>query len=348
MPAQQIREDEKWIGRCVDLARLGMGSVSPNPPVGAVLVYNNEIIGEGYHTGFGKAHAEVEAIKSVPEIFKGRILLSTLYVSLEPCCVHGKTPPCTDLIIQSGIPRVVIGSPDPNPLVSGNGVKILKQSGVEVISGVLEEECRNLLTAFRVNILEQRPYIILKWAQSRDLYYTLTGKRTQLSSSRALPFTHKLRAQADAIMCGARTICIDDPLLNTRYYPGKSPVPVIIDITNQLTGKEKIFKAPRVVYFSGKACEFKKVTVEPFIVPDQSDPIPFILRQLFTLDFGIVLVEGGAYLQNLVIQTQWDEAWVIKTNHILKEGVVAPSVMGRLIEKIDTGDEEIIGIRRAD
>lgn len=345
MHVHENLEDKKWINRCIDLARRGIGLVSPNPPVGAVLVHSGAVLGEGFHTGYGKAHAEVEAIQNVPSDKLHLIPECTLYVSLEPCCIFGKTPPCTSKIIESGIRRVVVGCLDPNPEMAGNGIKLLTENGIDVVVGIMEAECRELIHPFTVNILQKRPYIILKWAQSRDLFYSEINKRTTLSSSESLSFTHSLRAQSDAIVCGARTISIDDPLLTTRYYPGDSPTPVIIDLSQRLTGNEKIFNSANLIYFSSRKRAFESESIQSFEVVNSENQITEVLNVLFTLRLGVVLVEGGAYLQQKFIdENLWDEAWILKTKHVLKEGLPAPQVKGSLISKRETNGEEIIGI----
>src|SRR5690606_39213108 len=225
-----------WMRRCLDLAARGHGHVSPNPAVGAVLVHNGRLIGEGWHRRFGGPHAEVEAVASVNAADRPLITQSTLYVSLEPCCITGKTPPCTDLIIRARIPRVVIGAHDPNPLVAGRGAAILRQHGIEVVAGVMAAEAAAIIRPFSVNILEKRPYVTLKWAQSRLGYYAPATGQQWLSEPETQTWSHRLRAENDAILAGARTIEVDDPKLTTRAFPGPSPQRVIYDPSGRLPG----------------------------------------------------------------------------------------------------------------
>ncbi|MEO5907330.1 MAG: bifunctional diaminohydroxyphosphoribosylaminopyrimidine deaminase/5-amino-6-(5-phosphoribosylamino)uracil reductase RibD, partial [Saprospiraceae bacterium] len=231
-----------------------MGRVSPNPPVGAVLVYNDRILGEGYHTAYGAPHAEVEAIRSVHDDEKHLIPDSILFVSLEPCCITGKTPPCTDLILHEGIRNVRYSATDPNPAIAGRSKTLLEQKGIHVISGILEEEGLELIKPFRINITEQRPYIILKWAQSKYGFMGKTDERVLLSHAYTNAWTHQQRASVDAIMVGARTVMTDDPFLTTRDAPGSSPVRVVFDYNANLTMQYNAFNddGRRIFYFSLK------------------------------------------------------------------------------------------------
>ena len=212
------------MNRCIQLALSGAGNVAPNPMVGAVLVYEDRIIGEGYHKKYGEAHAEVNCIKQVKEADQPFIEKSTLYVSLEPCAHYGKTPPCADLIIKHRIPKVVVGCRDPFDQVNGKGIEKLAEAGIEVITGVMEEECRWLNRRFFTRVLKHRPYVVLKWAQTADGFfapeddtqYWITGLESR-------KLVHRWRAEEDAILVGKNTAAIDNPQLNVRYAPGRSP-----------------------------------------------------------------------------------------------------------------------------
>ena len=221
-----MSEDIQFMHRCLQLAKLGGGNVAPNPMVGSVIVHQGRIIGEGYHKRYGEAHAEPNAISSV----KDRELLkeSVLYVNLEPCSHFGKTPPCSNLIVSSGIPKVVIGTTDPNPKVSGRGIAILRAAGVEVTVGVLEDACRSLNKRFFVFQEEKRPFILLKWAQTRDGY--MDHLRTienpgplQISNHITMQLTHKMRSENQSILVSTNTVVMDNPSLTVRNWPGKSP-----------------------------------------------------------------------------------------------------------------------------
>ncbi|MDD3779880.1 MAG: bifunctional diaminohydroxyphosphoribosylaminopyrimidine deaminase/5-amino-6-(5-phosphoribosylamino)uracil reductase RibD, partial [Proteiniphilum sp.] len=240
--------------RCLQLARKGEGYTRPNPMVGAVVVYRDRIIGEGYHRQFGGAHAEVNAIMAVKE--KSLLADSTLYVSLEPCSHHGKTPPCTELIIASKIPHVVVAVKDPNPAVSGRGIAMLKEHGIGVTQGVLEAEARELNRIFFVNQQYHRPYVILKWAQSKDGYMdhtraSLQEKMPALISNRLTHMlVHKIRTQVQGILVGTNTALLDNPQLTVRKWHGQNPVRIVIDRENKIPPVAALFdgKVPTIVF----------------------------------------------------------------------------------------------------
>lgn len=345
---QILIPDATWMARCFDLARRGLGYVSPNPPVGAVLVYQDRILGEGYHTAFGAAHAEVEAVRSVSEHDRHLIPLSTLYVSLEPCCITGKTPPCTDLIIREGIMDVRISTRDPNPEMAGSGLERLKGKGVKITEGILEDEGKALIRSFTTNILQHRPHIILKWAQSRFGYSGIKGRQVWLSDPVTKVWSHSQRALADAIMVGARTVETDNPSLTVRDYPGRSPHSVIFDPNGRLSAHYDVFNADgRDIYYFSSIENPAIVSghIKKYTLRNDADPLPQILDVLFQNRIGILLVEGGPYLQKqFVKQNLWDEAWVIHTQHDLAQGIAPPDVMGRLIGRIESEGDVVVGI----
>ncbi|RMF32110.1 MAG: bifunctional diaminohydroxyphosphoribosylaminopyrimidine deaminase/5-amino-6-(5-phosphoribosylamino)uracil reductase RibD, partial [Bacteroidetes bacterium] len=221
--------DEVFMRRCFDLARLGAGRVSPNPMVGAVLVYEGRIIGEGWHRRYGGAHAEVNALASVAPSDRALIRRSTLYVSLEPCCIHRKTPPCTNLILREGIPRVVVSCLDPTPEVNGRGLELLREGGVEVRVGVLEEEGRRLIRFREAFVRHGRPFVLLKFACSRDGFLGKPGEQIWISNPWTKRWVHRCRAAADAILVGTRTARTDNPQLTTRLFFGDSPLRIVLD-----------------------------------------------------------------------------------------------------------------------
>lgn len=319
--------DQSFMHRCLELAQLGAGHVAPNPMVGAVLVHEGRIIGEGWHKEYGKAHAEVNCINEVKESDRQFISHSTLYVSLEPCAHFGKTPPCTDLIIRHKIPKVVIGCRDPFKEVNGRGIEKLKAAGLEVETGVLEEECRELNKRFFTFHTRQRPYIILKWAQTADGFIAGdSSKRIHISNEFTNRLVHRWRSEEAAIMVGTNTVLSDDPELTTRLWPGPSPVRLVIDMNLRLPGSLKIFdgSVKTIVFNTSREEErgnlsFVKMDKEKLFMPQ-------LMNALFNLSLQSVLVEGGAaLLQTFIESGVWDEARVIVNGELsIGEGLPAP------------------------
>ncbi|EJX05371.1 riboflavin biosynthesis protein RibD [gut metagenome] len=325
-----LEVDSKFMARCIELARCGAGYVSPNPMVGAVVVYDGKIIGEGFHRRCGEAHAEVNAIASVVD--KSLLRDSTLYVSLEPCSHYGKTPPCAELIINMGIPRVVVGCMDPFPEVSGRGVRMLRVAGVEVVTGVMEREARELNHAFMTLQQEDRPYVILKWAQSEDGFIDMKREdastpAVRLSTSFTTRMVHKLRSEVSAIMVGRRTASLDNPSLNVREWVGNSPVRVLLDRRLSVPTSYRLFDG------SIKSLVFTEMSAQnmdnlEYVTIDFSSPvIPQVLRELAMRKLDSLLVEGGACLINSFVESGlWDEARVEIAPICLGDGVVAPKL----------------------
>ena len=347
MPVDQPT-DKHWISRCFELAKRGIGYVSPNPPVGAVLVYQNKILGEGYHSFFGGPHAEVEAFKSVANDDRKFIPEAILYVSLEPCCIYSKTPPCTDLIIREGVKDVRISTHDPNPKIAGKGIETLKAQGVNVTCGILEEEGKELIKAFTKNILYQKPYVILKWAQSIHGFMGMPDQRIMISHSYTTAWSHQLRSASDAIIVGAHTVIIDNPKLTTRDSPGRSPHRVVYDPNATLHSSYFIFgKDDRSVFYFSKTKnpEIRKDHIIQYHFNEGASHIDQMMSFLFSHQVGILLVEGGSFLLDLFIkENQWDEAWVIRSKHHLNAGVPAPQVKGKLIGQFDVASDTVVGI----
>jgi diaminohydroxyphosphoribosylaminopyrimidine deaminase / 5-amino-6-(5-phosphoribosylamino)uracil reductase len=326
--SQQLSIDEMYMQRCIELARKGMGHVAPNPMVGCVIVHEGHIIGEGYHQKFGEAHAEVNAIRSVsqPELLRE----STVYVSLEPCAHHGKTPPCADLLVNSRVKRVVVGCKDPHAKVGGKGIEKLKNAGIEVEVGVLEKECRELNKRFFTFIEKQRPYVVLKWAQSKDGY--LDGPRVNdekgviwISSPETKALVHKWRAEETAILVGRKTVQTDNPSLTVRDYSGTNPVRVIIDSQLQISGDLNILsdEAPTIIF--NRSRNEVKGHIEWIKIPEVNTR--YILEELYKRNFLSVFVEGGSRtLQYFIFDNVWDEARVIVGDVNLGEGKKAPSI----------------------
>lgn len=295
--------------RSIQLARCGEAGAAPNPMVGAVVVCDGRIIGEGYHRRCGGPHAEVNAIGSVKE--KHLLSRSTIYVSLEPCAHYGKTPPCADLIIRSGIPRVVVGCADPFAKVNGLGIKKLQEAGCEVVVGVLEDECRELNRRFFTFHQGCRPWITLKWAQSEDGFIGIQNSESPVILSNALTQTlvHRLRARHGAILVGTRTALADNPTLTTRYWQGPNPLRLTIDRHQSLppTLHLKDGSTPTVIY--------------------THESLPEILHNLYERNIQSLLVEGGAkLLQSFIDAGLWDEARIETAPICLGQGVAAPSL----------------------
>ncbi|ADQ79514.1 diaminohydroxyphosphoribosylaminopyrimidine deaminase; 5-amino-6-(5-phosphoribosylamino)uracil reductase [Paludibacter propionicigenes WB4] len=319
---------ELYMHRCLQLAELGVGYVAPNPMVGAVLVCNDKIIGEGYHHRYGEAHAEPNAINSVKEVeLLGQ---STLYVSLEPCSHYGKTPPCADLIVSSGIPRVVIGTLDPNPKVAGKGVAKLRNAGVEVIVGVLEEECRELNKRFFIFQEQRRPYVLLKWAQTRDGFMDrvrtdVSEPPLQISNNITRQLTHKMRAENQSILVGANTVLLDNPSLTVRNWSGRSPVRIAIDRQRRIPDNFNLLDGSlQTIVFTEKDVE-NRPRIEFVKINFDSNSVETILTELYKRNIHSVLVEGGPTILNSFIDAGcWDEANIEIAPVRINEGVAAP------------------------
>jgi diaminohydroxyphosphoribosylaminopyrimidine deaminase / 5-amino-6-(5-phosphoribosylamino)uracil reductase len=312
--------------RCLQLAQLGSGHTAPNPMVGAVLVYNDRIIGEGHTQPYGQAHAEVMCINSVAEADKHLISSAVLYVSLEPCAHHGKTPPCSDLIIRSGITQVVVGCADPFEAVNGKGIAQLQAAGIKVVTGILEKECQALNQRFFTYHIQQRPYIILKWAQSANGQVGTHGKRTAISGPITNRLVHRWRSEEMAIMVGGRTAITDNPQLTTRLWQGKSPIRIVVAGETLLPDHLHLFDGavPTIVFASGQAAQYPHASYYP--LPTGEAAIPELLGQLYQLQINSVLVEGGArLLQSFINSGLWDEARIItNTKLVIEHGLPAP------------------------
>jgi diaminohydroxyphosphoribosylaminopyrimidine deaminase / 5-amino-6-(5-phosphoribosylamino)uracil reductase len=316
---------ETYIKRCIELAKLGDGNVAPNPKVGAVLVYNNKIIGEGFHKIFGESHAEVNAINSVIE--KELISKSTLYVNLEPCSHQGKTPPCSNLVIEKKIKKVVIGCRDTFSLVNGKGIEQLKQAGVEVIEGILEEECNDLNKVFFSFHSKKRPFITLKWASSSDGFIGKSGlPNLKISNELSNVLVHKLRSNNMAIAVGANTAKIDNPKLNVRKWTGKSPLRIVFDSDQNLSPTLNLFSIDEnylVVTKSKNELIFPEKNI--LRIKDHKNELYELMDFLFKKNINSLLVEGGAkLLQSFIDNDLWDEAIEIKSENNIENGIKAP------------------------
>lgn len=326
-----MTKDEKYIARCIQLAKNGLCNAAPNPMVGAVIVHNDTIIGEGYHIRCGEAHAEVNAIRSVKD--ESLLKDSTIYVSLEPCSHYGKTPPCADLIINKGIGRVVIGCQDPFSLVAGRGIAKLREAGIEVKVGVLEEECRKLIRRFVTFNTLRRPFITLKWAESADGFIDLhrTGGHPYVfSSPLSSMLVHKRRAEHSAILVGRRTALLDNPSLTTRSWYGKSPVRMVIDKDLTLPEHLALFDGSiRTLVFTRRADTSNRPNVEYIRLDFEKDILPQMMEVLFQEKLQSLMVEGGSILlQSFIDAGCWDEAFIERSEVHLNDGVKAPSLPG--------------------
>lgn len=335
-------EEEKYMQRCIELARNGLCNTSPNPMVGAVIVYNGRIIGEGYHIRCGEAHAEVNAIRSVKD--ESLLKHSTIYVSLEPCSHYGKTPPCADLIIEKQIPRIVIGCKDPFSKVAGRGIQKLRDAGREVIVGVLESECRHLIRRFITFNTLHRPYITLKWAESSDGFIDVNrtgGHPTLLSTPLTSMLVHKRRSESDAIMVGRRTALLDNPFLSVRNWHGKNPVRIVLDKILSLPPTLHLFNdhIPTIVFTS--ALHNNEKCTEYITLDDAKEILPQIMEELYRRNLQSLLVEGGAHLhQSFIDAGLWDEIFIEKAPAMLHSGVKAPEIR----DKISYSTEKHFGV----
>ena len=319
-----MKTHEYFIHKCISLARKGALDVSPNPMVGCVIVNDGEIIGKGYHKEFGKNHAEVNAINSVKD--KSALRNSILYVNLEPCCHHGKTPPCTDLIIKYNIQKVVIGCKDTFSKVSGKGIKKLKDNSVDVIYGVLEKDCVELNKRFFCYHIKKRPYIILKWAKSKDNFIAPINQEKPfwMTSEKSKKLVHSWRAEEDAILVGRKTVVADNPSLTVRMCEGKNPIRIVIDKELSLNKKSNVFddEAETIVFNNIKSAIIDKTT---YLKADFNNLNEDILNQLYNRDILSLIIEGGTITINSFIEKNlFDEIRIFTTDKFLKKGVNSP------------------------
>ncbi len=322
--------DELLMQRCFDLASLGVGSVSPNPRVGCVIVKDGEVIGEGWHKQYGEAHAEVNAVNSVSD--KTQLKGSTAYVNLEPCSHFGKTPPCADLLIQQGIKRVVISNADTNPLVGGDGIKKLTMAGIDVITGVLEKQGRELNKRFFVYHEKQRPYIILKWAQTADGYIAHSNYDSRwISNELSRQTVHKWRSEEDSILVGTKTAAHDNPSLTVRDWSGRNPVRLVIDRFLRLSDRLNLFdkSVPTVCFNLLKHEESPNLKL---VRLDEENFISQLLTWLHKEKIQSLIVEGGSQTLSFFIDSgNWDEARIFTSPRSFYKGIKAPELQGDLI-----------------
>jgi diaminohydroxyphosphoribosylaminopyrimidine deaminase/5-amino-6-(5-phosphoribosylamino)uracil reductase len=327
--------------RCLELAKLGAGNVAPNPMVGAVMVYNDQIIGEGYHQKYGEAHAEPNCIKQAIKNGHGDLISrSTLYVSLEPCVHFGKTPPCTDLIIRNNIPKVIIGCRDPFMEVNGKGIEKLTTAGIEVEFGILEKECKELNKRFLGFHTLHRPYIILKWAQTLNRKMAGQGSdRLFITNEFTNRIVHKWRSEEASILIGTNTALMDDPGLTTRLWTGNSPVRLVVDMDLKLPSHLKIFnRQVRTIVFN-KLKHGETDDLLFYQVTEHASLVHQIMNALYQLKILSVMIEGGAKsLQSFLDEDMWDEARVITNEELIVNiGLDAP----QFVSASKMGEEKI-------
>lgn len=351
-----MTKSEQYMLRCIELAKLGAGHVAPNPMVGAVLVHDSRIIGEGFHERYGKSHAEVNCLASVKQDDEHLIPASTMYVSLEPCAHYGKTPPCADLIVANKIPRVIIGSSDPYVEVRGKGIEKLQSAGIEVEVGILEKECIELNKRFFRFHQENRPYVVLKWAQSSNGKMARADRaRFPISNEISQRVVHKWRSEEASILVGTNTALFDDPDLGNRFWHGSNPIRLVVDMELRLPSSLKIFngKIPTIVFnlykHSLEEIDFRsadmlgKLGVAYYQVALDADLVQQIMHALFQLKIQSVLVEGGAkLLQSFIDEGYWDEIRLITNKDLqLADGISSPAFEGNKIDEEELFSDRI-------
>lgn len=326
--------------RCLQLAQKGLGYTYPNPMVGAVIEKNGIIIGEGWHKKAGTAHAEVHALAGLcAKDLDG----ATLYVNLEPCSHHGKTPPCCELVIAKGIKKVIIGAEDPNPKVGGNGIKAMREAGIEVVVGVMEDDCKKLNKRFYCFHTQKRPYIILKWAQSKDGYLAPENdtKRmvTWISNAHSQQLAHRWRAEEHAILVGHKTVELDNPKLTTRKWKGANPIRIVIDRQLNIEPSASVFDdaAQTIIFNCQKTAQEGNLSWEE---ADQNSIIETLIEKAIQLGIQSIIVEGGTItINHFLSENLWDECRIFNSQKKLKGGVKAPKKpKGKSEEKDVVGD----------
>ena len=322
---------EKWMSRAINLAQLAGSEVGLNPNVGAVLVYKNRIIGEGYHKAYGSNHAEKNALLDVADKDKHLIANASMYVTLEPCNHQGKTGPCSQLIAEHNIKNVYISCLDPNTQVKGGGLKYLLSNNVNVTTGILEAAGQQLIRKFRVTSSKNRPYVILKYAQSADFFIGQKDQQVWLTNALTQRQNHKWRTEVDAILVGTKTALLDDPALTARYYPGRNPIRVVIDKNCTISTSKKLFNNEAKTLIFNNLHSIEHDAHRYIKISFQDNVVRQILEHLFAEGIYTLIVEGGAQtIRHFIEQSCWDEARVITTATILESGIKAPRINGIL------------------
>lgn len=330
MQTHDHHTDELLMKRALELARLGAGQVSPNPLVGCVVVHNGVIIGEGWHKKYGEPHAEVNAIESVED--KSLLKESVVYVNLEPCSHTGKTPPCADLIIKHQVKKVVVSNLDSNPLVSGNGIEKLRAAGIEVVTGILEKEGRELNKRFFIFMEKQRPYISLKWAETSDGFIAKENHDSKwISNEYSRQLVHKWRTEDDAVLVGSKTAVHDNPELNVRDWSGRNPVRVVLDRFLRLNDSLHLFdRSQKTLCYN--VVKHEERTNLSLVLVEERNFIQNVMEDLYKRKIQSVIVEGGATILQVFIDSGlWDEAKVFVSDKSFGKGIKSPQLNGNLI-----------------
>ncbi|AWW30647.1 bifunctional diaminohydroxyphosphoribosylaminopyrimidine deaminase/5-amino-6-(5-phosphoribosylamino)uracil reductase RibD [Echinicola strongylocentroti] len=337
--------DEKYMLRALELAELGRSDVSPNPMVGCVIVYQGRIIGEGYHQNYGGPHAEPNAVNQVKdqELLKEAIV----YVTLEPCAHFGKTPPCASLLAEKQVKKVVIAAVDSNPLVGGKGIDILREAGVDVVTGVLEKEARIQNKRFFTAIEKKRPYVILKWAQTQDGFVARANYDSKwISNAYSRQLVHQWRSEEDAIMVGTKTAHFDDPKLNVRDWQGKDPLRIVLDKQLTLDNNLHLFdqSIPTICYNLIKDETLENLV---YVKLQRNFDISAILEDLHKRKVQSIIIEGGSYLLQKFVQSElWDEARVFTGQSKFESGIAAPKLKQHPHEKHDIMGDQLAIYKR--
>ena len=335
-----------YMARCIELALLGKGNTSPNPMVGSVIVHNGKIIGEGYHKKCGESHAEVNAVNSVKD--KSLLKKSTIYVSLEPCAHIGRTPACSKMIADLKIPNVVIGIKDPFAKVNGKGIEILKSADCNVTVGILENECYNLNKSFFTFHNKKRPYVILKWAETKDAFIDkIRNSKSKnepnwISNNLSKTIVHKWRTEEDAFLIGTNTALNDNPRLDSRLWKGKNPIRIIIDQYLKIPISYNIFdKKAKTIIFTEKEANSSQ-NLEYIQIDFSKNILSQLLSKLYDKDIQSIVVEGGSFLLNSFISSSlWDEARIFIGNKYFKKGLSAPKISGELLSETKLDDDTL-------
>ncbi len=343
--SKSMENDQLLMRRCFDLARLGKGKVHPNPMVGSVLLNGVEVIGEGWHKQYGHSHAEVNCLKSVTQENQRKIPVSTLFVSLEPCCFHGKTPACSDLIIQNNIKRLRISTTDKTPQVNGQGLDILKAEGVDIKTNILEKTGDWIVRFRTLFVTKKRPYIILKFAVSKDGFLGQPNKNIWLTNPISKRLVHKWRSEVGAIMVGTNTALTDNPKLDNRYFYGSSPLRIVPDRHQKIPANAALKDGAVPTWILGPAPKQPAAAehLQYLQLPEGATFLPALFDRLATANINTLLVEGGAaLLQGFIEAGYWDEARIFETDKVLGDGIAAPDLKGKIGAVEQIGSDRLV------